>query len=208
MNSNRNGMTLVLSGPSGSGKSSIYRKALESLEGMEFSVSCTTRQPRAGELHGKDYYFISTDEFKAKVANDEFAEYAEVHGNFYGTLKSELSERMERGRDVLLDIDVQGAEQLRELCRAQEFFRRSCEFLFIAPPSFEVLEQRLHGRGTDSAEIIKRRVGNALGEISKWKDYNYIIVNDELDKAVIEFITLVHALRLKTSRMGKEPFNV
>ncbi len=203
----RRGMTLVLSGPSGSGKSSLYHAALPKLGGFEFSVSCTTREPREGEVHGKDYFFLSREEFRSRIAGNAFAEYAEVHGNFYGTLKSELDSRMKRGMDVLLDIDVQGARQIRELCAGDPLFADSCEFLFIAPPSFAELERRLRGRGTETEESLARRLANAHGELAKWREYDYVIVNRELEKAVSDFIALVTALRMSTARMGKEPFD-
>lgn len=201
-------MTLVLSGPSGAGKSSIYHPALKRLSGFEFSVSCTTRHPRDGEVDGKDYYFISPEEFEKKISGNEFAEYAEVHGNYYGTLKSELVSRMEKGIDVLLDIDVQGAEQLRNLCSSDPVFGKSCEFLFIAPPSFAELEKRLRSRGTESEDVVRRRLQNAHGELGRWREYEYIIINNVLDNAVDEFVALVTALRMKTVRFGKEPFDV
>ena len=146
----RTGMILILSGPSGSGKSSIYKTAIGDLGGIEFSVSCTTRQPRPGEIDGRDYYFISHEKFNALVAEHAFAEHAEVHGNCYGTLKTELLGRIRRGIDVLLDIDVQGAAQLRALCSDSSEFCEACEFIFIMPPSFEELERRLRARGTET----------------------------------------------------------
>ena len=139
----RYGMTLILSGPSGSGKSSIYKKAFEEISGFAFSVSCTTRQPRPGEVNGVDYHFISKEEFEEKIRQNAFVEYAQVHGNYYGTLKSELYERMQQGIDVLLDIDVQGAMQIRKACETDPELRKSCEFVFLSPPSSEELERRL-----------------------------------------------------------------
>ena len=133
----RSGLILILSGPSGSGKSSIYKLSIGELGAIEFSVSCTTRAPRPGEVDGRDYHFISREEFDRLVAEDAFAEHAEVHGNCYGTLKSELLGRVQRGIDVLLDIDVQGAAQLRKLCAASCEFRRACVFIFIMPPTIQ-----------------------------------------------------------------------
>ena len=156
MSIKRNGMVLILSGPSGSGKSTLYKKALQSVGGFEFSVSCTTRQPREGEENGVDYHFVSRERFGDLLEQDAFAEHAEVHGNFYGTLKSELISRMERGKDVLLDIDVQGAMQLRALCEKEPFFADSCVFVFVMPPSYTELEKRLRGRGSETEESAKK----------------------------------------------------
>lgn len=191
----RTGMILILSGPSGSGKSTIYKAAIGDLGGIEFSVSCTTRQPRPGEVDGRDYYFITREKFDALVAGNAFAEHAEVHGNCYGTLKSELLDRVRRGTDVLLDIDVQGAAQLRALCADSSEFCEACEFIFIMPPSFEELERRLRARGTETEESILRRLANAKGEMKHAHEYDHIIVNDDLGRAVREFTDLILGLR-------------
>ncbi len=191
----RTGMILILSGPSGSGKSSIYKAAIGDLGAIEFSVSCTTRAPRPGEVDGRDYYFITRGRFDALVAENAFAEHAEVHGNCYGTLKSELLGRIQRGIDVLLDIDVQGAAQLRALCADSAEFCEACEFIFIMPPSFEELERRLRARGTETEESILRRLANAKGEMEHAHEYDHIIVNDDLARAAKEFTELILGLR-------------
>ena len=191
----RTGMILILSGPSGSGKSSIYKAALGGIGGIEFSVSCTTRGPRPGEVDGRDYYFISRQRFDALVAENAFAEHAEVHGNCYGTLKSELLGRIRNGIDVLLDIDVQGAAQIRALCADSPEFCQACEFIFIMPPSFEELERRLRARGTETEESILRRLANAKGEMEHANEYDHIIVNDDLGRAAQEFSSLILDLR-------------
>jgi guanylate kinase len=199
-NAGRTGMILILSGPSGSGKSTIYKAAIGELGGIEFSVSCTTRGPRPGEVDGRDYHFISRERFDALVAEHAFAEHAEVHGNCYGTLKSELLGRIQRGIDVLLDIDVQGAAQLRALCSDSAEFCEACEFIFIMPPTFEELERRLRARGTETEESILRRLANAKGEMAHSTEYDHIIVNDDLDRAVREFISLIRGLRSHPKR--------
>ena len=196
----RTGMILILSGPSGSGKSTIYKAAIGDLGGIEFSVSCTTRQPRPGEIDGRDYYFITREKFDALVAKNAFAEHAEVHGNCYGTLKSELLDRVRRGTDVLLDIDVQGASQLRALCADSSEFCEACEFIFIMPPSFEELERRLRARGTETEESILRRLANAKGEMDHAHEYDHIIVNDDLARASKEFTDLILGLRSHPKR--------
>lgn len=196
----RTGMVLILSGPSGSGKSTIYKAAIAELGGIEFSVSCTTRPPRPGEVDGKDYHFISRGKFDELVSENAFAEHAEVHGNCYGTLKTELLGRVRRGIDVLLDIDVQGAAQLRALCSDSAEFCDACEFIFIMPPSFEELERRLRSRGTETEESILRRLANAKGEMEHANEYDHIIVNDDLTRAVGEFISLIRDLRSHPKR--------
>ena len=197
----RKGMTLVISGPSGSGKSTLYHAVAPLAGNIEFSVSCTTRAPREGERDGVDYYFIGRDDFEARVARGEFAEHAEVHGNFYGTLKSELSGRTARGADVVLDIDVQGADQLRDLARVDEDFRRTLEFVFIAPPSFAELERRLRARGTESEETLARRLANARREMLCADRYDYLIVNDDRAEAADRLLALIRSLRLSLKRM-------
>ncbi|MDD6337147.1 MAG: guanylate kinase [Lentisphaeria bacterium] len=199
----RSGLILILSGPSGSGKSSIYKMSIGELGAIEFSVSCTTRAPRPGEVDGRDYHFISRGEFDRLVAEDAFAEHAEVHGNCYGTLKSELLGRIQRGIDVLLDIDVQGAAQLRNLCAASCEFRRACAFIFIMPPSFEELERRLRARATETEESILRRLANAKGEMAHASEYDHVIVNDDLARAATEFTALVRSLRDDPARQIK-----
>ena len=191
----RSGLILILSGPSGSGKSSIYKLAIGDLGAIEFSVSCTTRAPRPGEVDGRDYHFITREEFDRLVSEGAFAEHAEVHGNCYGTLKSELTGRVRRGIDVLLDIDVQGAAQLRALCADSDEFCRACVFIFIMPPSFEELERRLRARATETEESILRRLANAKGEMAHASEYDHIIVNDDLARTVQEFISLIRGLR-------------
>ena len=207
MSIKRNGMVLILSGPSGSGKSTLYKKALQKVGGFEFSVSCTTRQPREGEENGVDYHFVSRERFGDLLEQDAFAEHAEVHGNFYGTLKSELISRMERGKDVLLDIDVQGAMQLRALCEKEPFFADSCVFVFVMPPSYTELEKRLRGRGSETEESLLRRLKNARTEMEYWRKYDYVILNDELESAAARFTALIEAQRLSVKRIKEAPFH-
>lgn len=205
MSIKRNGMVLILSGPSGSGKSTLYKKALQTVGGFEFSVSCTTRQPREGEEDGVDYHFVTRERFGELLAQEAFAEHAEVHGNFYGTLKSELISRMERGMDVLLDIDVQGAMQLRTLCEKESFFADSCVFVFVMPPSYTELEKRLRGRGSETEESLARRLKNARTEMDFWNRYDYVILNDDLDRAVARFTALIESQRLAVKRIKETP---
>jgi len=197
----------VVSGPSGSGKSSICKRALSCREGLGFSVSCTTRAPRPGEIDGKDYFFLSREEFLRRVDAGEFIEHAEVHGNFYGTLKSEVVKRVSSGLDVLLDIDVQGALQFKALESRDELLAKCSEYVFVAPPSFAELERRLRGRGTEAEEVIARRLANAKKELSFWREYEYLIVNADLEASVAEFLKLVDCFRIAAARFKEAPFD-
>lgn len=203
----RTGLALIISGPSGSGKSTIYKEAIKQVSGFEFSVSCTTRAPREGEQDGKDYHFLNRKRFNELVEQGAFAEYAEVHGNCYGTLKSELLDRTRKGMDVLLDIDVQGAAKIQTQCALDPDLADACEFVFLAPPSYEELERRLRRRGTETEEVIQRRLTNARKEMMQWRRYGYLLVNDDLTQTVSEFVALITAFRRATKRFRKEPFS-
>ena len=194
------GVLIVLSGPSGAGKSSILSNVMKHRENLCFSVSCTTRSPRPGEEHGKAYYFLTKDDFESKIAAGEFLEHACVHGNYYGTLKSEVTDRLLKNQDVVLDIDVQGAMILKKLCAEDPLLSRCAEFVFLSPPSMEVLEQRLRGRGTETEEVILRRLANAKGEIEKLDEYSYLIINDDLDRAVAAFQAMYDTFKLSLKR--------
>ncbi len=200
----RLGIALIVSGPSGSGKSSISREVMKRHPEVAFSISCTTRPPRSGERNGVDYHFLSVEEFRKKIEAGEFIEYAQVHGNFYGTLKSEVEKRVTQGIDVILDIDVQGAAKVHELCRESEIFRDAAEFVFVAPPSHAELERRLRGRGTDAEEVILKRLENSKLEISHWREYSYLLINDEFEEAVRKFDALLAAFRMSTKRWKEE----
>lgn len=173
----KKGILVVISGPSGTGKGSICSRILNEMENIEFSTSMTTRQPRKNEIDGKDYFFVSEDEFKKAIDEDEFLEYANVYGNYYGTPKSEVMKRLDAGKDILLDIDVQGAMNVMKKCPEGTF-------IFIKPPSMEELRRRLTHRGTDADDVIERRLGEAQQELSLADEYDHQVVNDDLDKAV------------------------
>ncbi|MBR2441106.1 MAG: guanylate kinase [Lentisphaeria bacterium] len=194
------GVLIVLSGPSGAGKSSILSKVMKQRPNLCFSVSCTTRSPRPGEEHGKAYYFLKKEDFESKIAAGEFLEHACVHGNYYGTLKSEVTNRLLQNKDVVLDIDVQGAMTLKKLCAEDPLLSRCAEFVFVSPPSMEILEQRLRGRGTETEEVILRRLANAKGEIEQLDEYSYLILNDELDRAVEAFQAMYDTFKLSLKR--------
>ena len=184
------GILFVMSAPSGAGKTSISRELLDRQPGLRQSVSFTTRPMRGGEQEGVDYHFVSPIRFERMVAEGDFAEWAEVHGNRYGTAKATLRQAAAEGRDLLLDIDVQGAAQLRGSGLA-------AVYIFILPPSMAELRQRLAGRNTDSAEVIARRMRNAVSEIREAVHFDYIVVNDDLARAVatVQAIMLAEAAR-------------
>jgi guanylate kinase len=177
------GSVLLISGPSGCGKSTICKQLLED-DQVVFSVSATTRTPRPGEVDGQHYHFLSVDEFKARIEAGDFVEHAEVHGNMYGTLRAPMREAIAAGKTYLVEIDVQGALQLKAL-------EVDGIYVFVAPPSFEVLRQRLSGRGTETPEVLERRLKKAEDEYRERVKYDHIVVNDDLDRAVTEIRKIV-----------------
>ncbi len=186
---------LVVSSPSGAGKTTLCEGLLKAHNDLAMSVSVTTRNPRDGEQHGVDYYFASVDEFHQMQADDELLESANVFGNYYGTPRGPVEKLLNEGHDILFDVDWQGASQLSATC-GDELCR-----VFILPPSGEALEQRLKGRATDTAEVVSKRMSEAAREISHWSDYDYIIINDQLDIAQKELNSILLAERAKKKRM-------
>lgn len=182
------GNLIIISAPSGAGKTTIVNESLRRVEGARDSISYTSRAPRAGEEHGRDYYFVSRAEFEAMIARDELLEWAEVHGNLYGTSRVFVSEVLASGLDVILTIDVQGAAITRRL------FPEAVS-VFILPPSYDILLERLHLRDAGQTEAIRLR--NAETELSQYKDYDYLIVNDQLEPAVQEFTAIILAARCR-----------
>ena len=191
-------MLLVVSGPSGSGKTTLCRRLADSGE-VRYSISCTTRAPRAGERDGRDYHFLTRAEFERRLAAGDFLEHAEVHGNLYGSLKSEVLGHIADGHDVVMDIDVQGAAQVRAC--PDSGIRRAFVDLFVMPPGEEELLARLSGRGTDSQETIALRMRNALEEMSHWQKYTYVLLSSTREEDYARFLALVTAERLRVSRM-------
>ena len=202
----RLGTAFIVSGPSGVGKSTLLKELRQKRPDLRFSISCTTRNPRPGEVHGEHYYFLSKEEYSRKVANGEFLEHAEVFHNGYGTLRSEIMGHVQNGFDVCLDIDVQGAMQLKERTLTDEEWKNCAAFIFIVPPSREELERRLRGRQSDSEEQIKLRLEGAAQELSYWKKYDFVVVNDQLSQAVLRMEKLLDSLQLATGRYHKEYF--
>lgn len=191
-------MLLVVSGPSGSGKTTLCRRLADSGE-VGYSISCTTRPPRPGEVDGRDYHFLTTAEFERRMLAGDFLEHALVHGNQYGSLKSEVLSRLAAGQDVVMDIDVQGAAQVRH-CPDPDI-RRAVVDLFVMPPGEEELLGRLSGRGTDSEDVISLRMANALDEMSHWREYTYVLLSSTREEDYSRFLALVTAERMRVSRM-------
>ena len=190
----RRGLLFVLSSPSGAGKSTIARKLLAADDNLAMSVSATTRPIRPGEVDGDDYHFVSLDRFRQMVADHEFLEWAHVFGHRYGTPRAPVESLLNQGRDVLFDIDWQGAQQLFQ--QAGGDVVRS----FVFPPSLDELERRLRARGTDAPEVIDARMARAANEISHWDGYDYVLVNDDVERCFAEVKTILVSERLKRSR--------
>lgn len=192
----RLGQLIVVSGPSGTGKTTLCRQACAAGEAV-FSVSCTTRQPRPGEVDGRDYFFLGETDFLERAERGELFEYARVHDRWYGTLKSHVYDNLRSGIDVLLDIDVQGAAQIR-VCQ-DELVRRCLLDVFILPPSSEELRQRLAGRATESAEAFELRMKNAREEMEHWSEYGHVLVSADRASDEARFRALLTAGRLRSS---------
>jgi len=202
----RLGTIMVVSGPSGAGKSTLCKKLRERVTDLEFSVSCTTRSPRPGEIDGVHYYFLDKTDFEARIARREFIEYARVFDNYYGTLYSEVADRVRTGSDVFLDIDVQGAMQIRERAANDELLKQCTEFVFISPPSYTELERRLRGRGTETEEAIRKRLAESSREMAQWSKYDYLIVNDDCDAAAEELYCVLQSFRVSRKRITATEF--
>jgi guanylate kinase len=187
----KQGILFVVSAPSGAGKTSLCRAITNSLEQLTHSISYATRKPRPGEIDGRDYYFVSQERFQEMIKAGDFAEWAEVHSNLYGTSRRVLDEMIAKGIDVILDIDTQGAKQIKSKYD-------TAVFIFIMPPSLEILEERLRNRRSDDEKEIRKRMGRAHEEIKDYLMYDYIIVNRDFDRAVTELRSVVVAERCRT----------
>lgn len=194
MKLNDKGLLIVISGPSGVGKGTV-RSALFEMEGHDlvYSISMTTRKPRKGEVHGREYHFVSEEEFKKYIEEGKMLEYAEFVGNYYGTPLNSVQDLLDQGKEVVLEIDVQGATQVREKMK-------DAVFIFIAPPSYDELLQRLVNRGTESREVIEARIEKAKREIDLAYMYDYIVVNDTVENAADKIVAIIRAEHAKVER--------
>ena len=192
MNNNR-GELFVITGPSGVGKATVLGRLMKNIDNVYVSISATTRKPREGEQNGKDYFFMNRDEFEKLISDDKFLEYAEYVGNYYGTPRGSVEEMLANGKDVILEIEVQGALKVKEKCP-------EANMVFIIPPSFSALEFRLRSRGTETDEVIAKRLEKSRSEYEMVDKYDYIVVNDDIDKAADEIRCIIMASRFKTEK--------
>jgi guanylate kinase len=188
------GSLFIVSAPSGAGKTTLCKQLVETVPNLGFSVSFTTRQPRPGEVNNRDYTFISREEFRSKADQGEFIEWAEVHGEFYGTSKNRIEALLTEGNDVILDIDTQGAMQMKQK-------HRDGIYIFVLPPSLQILRKRLKERMTNSEQEIERRVKRATDEIKTYREYDYVIMNNILDDAIREFKAIIISQRSSIKRI-------
>jgi len=193
--SQRRGLLIILSSPSGAGKSSLAKRLRDWDVAIQFSISATTRPPRKGEAHGREYYFHSRDQFEAMVVSGDMLEHAEVFGNLYGSPKGPIAQAIEAGEDVLFDVDWQGGQQLRNSDLGKHALS-----VFILPPSIPELERRLQSRGQDSVDVINERMAKSRNEISHWPEYDYVLVNHVLDDTEVQLRTIIAAERLRLSQ--------
>ena len=193
----KKGAILILSGPSGCGKSTLLKEVYKDISDYYFSISTTTREPRTGEENGVDYLFTSKEEFEKDIQNDDFLEYAKVHDNYYGTSLKPINKALDESKLVIFDIDVQGHEIVRKKLSS------ITTSVFITTPSLEVLESRLNSRNTDSIEIIEKRIKNAKGEVEYFQDYDYLIINDDLQIAAKQLVCIANITRIKSKLFEK-----
>lgn len=196
----KKGLLIVVSGPSGTGKGTVCGELLESTPELAYSISATTRAPRAGETDGKNYYFLTKERFEELIAEGGFLEYANVYGNYYGTPLGKIQERLAKGEDILLEIDTQGAIEVMKKCP-------DGLFIFLLPPSLGELERRIRGRGSETEESLRKRLGNAKAEIAIGEKYKYVVVNDTVKKAVARIKSIIvaeHALTEKNKELFEE----
>jgi guanylate kinase len=189
----RKGLLMVVSGPSGTGKGTVCSELLAQAEDLAYSISATTRQPRAGEVDGKNYYFMDKTDFEQKIAEGGFLEYANVYGNYYGTPLGKIEERLAKGEDILLEIDTQGALNVMKKCP-------DGLFIFLVPPSLAELERRIRGRGSETEESLQKRMGSACKEIEDGRKYSYVVVNDTVKHAVQRIMAIRAAEHCRVDR--------
>lgn len=194
----KKGAILILSGPSGCGKSTLLKEVYKEISDYYFSISTTTREPRLGEVDGVDYFFVTKEEFEKDIENGDFLEYANVHGNYYGTSLKPIKKALSESKLVIFDIDVQGHEIVREKLDS------IVTSVFITTPSLDVLEERLNNRNTDAKDVIEKRIKNAKTEINYFQTYDYLIINDDLEKAAKELVSIANITRVKSKLFDKD----
>ncbi|MDN5343193.1 MAG: guanylate kinase [Oceanotoga sp.] len=192
----KKGILYIVSGPSGAGKSTLIKKALKTVDGFTFSVSYTTRERRPGEIDGVDYFFVDEDKFMELKEKDEFLEYAKVHGYYYGTSKTFIHEKLEQGYNIVLDVDVQGSLNIKTSIQEE-----NPVLIFVLPPSYTELEKRLVGRGTESERDLAKRLEDSRWEVSKINEFNYVIVNRDVNESVNQLISVIIAEQLRVCRI-------
>jgi len=192
------GAILILSGPSGCGKSTLLKEVYKHIEDYYFSISTTTRDPREGEVDGVDYFFVTKEEFEEDIINGNFLEHANVHGNYYGTSLKPIKAALEEGKLVIFDIDVQGHEIVRKKLDSL------VTSVFITTPSLKVLEDRLNSRATDAKDVIEKRIRNAKAEVEHFQTYDYLIINDDLETAASQLVSIAKITRIKSKLFDKE----
>ncbi len=198
INEMKKGAILILSGPSGCGKSTLLKEVYKDIDDYYFSISTTTRTPRVGETNGVDYFFVTKEEFEVDIENGNFLEYAKVHDNYYGTSLKPINSALNEGKLVIFDIDVQGHEIVRS--KLDDIVTS----VFITTPSLEVLETRLNSRNTDSLDIIEKRIKNAKGEVEYFQNYDYLIINDDLEIAAKQLVCIANITRIKSKLFEKD----
>ena len=201
----RTGLIIIVSAPSGGGKTSLCQRLLNWSPNLMYSISCTTRAPRAGEEHGREYFFLSRAEFEARIAAREFLEHAQYNGHYYGTPRGFVEQQLQAGKDVLLDLEVQGAGQVAQRVRAAQFaYPDALVQIFLMPPSLELLEKRLRRRGTETDEMIQRRLSVAEQEMAQWRAYDYLIISGHLDDDFEQAKSILIAEKCRTARQDQE----
>jgi guanylate kinase len=199
-------LLILVSAPSGGGKTTLCRHLLAARPGLTRAITCTTRDPRAGEIDGVDYHFLKAASFLERVEAGDFLEHATVYAHRYGTLKSEVLGRLHQGKDVLLNVDVQGAAAIRARAEQDPALQRALVSVFLTPPSPEILEERLRKRGTDSAAVIQRRLSAARQEIAQWRHFDYLLVSDTVEEDLRRMLVIIEAEKLRVERADSPEF--
>ena len=197
---NSHALLVLISAPSGGGKTTLCQQLLQARPDMARAITCTTRAPRAGETDGIDYYFLTEETFARRVQAEDFLEHATVYGCRYGTLKSEVLDKLRAGRDVLLNVDVQGAATIRQRAHQDPELRRALVSVFLTPPSIEILEARLRNRGSDAPEVVEKRLNTARQEIEQWAQFDYLLISGSIAEDLRRMLAVVEAEKMRSRR--------